>query len=97
LQHLSKKVAIEGLCCHKNSALHFLRSALQEVRPIATIFLKVLLLVNNIAMMAFSCISIDWRCNCLVLLQPNRTVLLLLEIIATVLLGCNISHDHCNR
>jgi hypothetical protein len=75
-------VAIGGLCWHKNSALQFLLSVLQEVRPIATLFLKVLLLVNNIAMMIFSCISIDWRCNCLVLLQLNRTLLLLLEIIA---------------
>ena len=90
-------MAVGGLCYHKNSALQFLRSALQEVRPIATLFFKVLLLVNNISMMTFSCISIDWRCNCLVLLQPNRIVLLLLEIIATMLLDYNISHDHCNR
>jgi hypothetical protein len=33
-------VAIGGLCCHKNSALQFLCSALKEVRPIAALFLK---------------------------------------------------------
>jgi hypothetical protein len=48
-------------------------------------------------MMTLCCISTDGHCNCLVLLQPYRITLLLLEIIATVFLGCNISHDHCNR
>ena len=48
-------------------------------------------------MLTLRCISIDWCYNCLVLLQPYRTVLPLLEIIATVLLSCNISWDHCNQ
>ena len=89
-------MAIGGLCCNKISALHFLRFLLQEVRPIATLFKKELLLVNNIAMMTFSCISVDWRCNYVVLLQLDRTLLLLLNVIATVWLSCNISQNHCN-
>ena len=49
----------------------------------------VLQFVAIIAMELLSCISIDFRCNYLALLQLYWIWLLLLVTIATIVLGCN--------
>ena len=52
-------------------------------------FRIVLQLFGIIAMVHLSCISIDFRCNYLVLLQQYWIWLLLLVTIAMVIVGCN--------
>jgi hypothetical protein len=56
----------------------------------------VLRLVGVIAMALWSCISIDFRCNYLLLLQLYWIWLLLLLTIAIVILGCNNLRWCCN-
>jgi hypothetical protein len=60
-------------------------------------FRIVLQLVGSNAVALCSCISIDFRCNYLVLLQPYWIWLLLLGTIATVVLFCNNIQWRCNR
>ena len=59
-------------------------------------FRIVLQLVGVIAMTLYSCISIDFRCNYLVLLQQYWIWLHLLVAIAKVILGCNNLQWCCN-
>ena len=85
-----------GLCCHKNSALQFLRSALQEVRPIATLFFEkccywliilpwwhlVALVLIGVATVWCTCNQIEQCCYCLKLLPQSCWVVIFLTTIA---------------
>ena len=46
-------------------------------------------LVDTIAMVKKSCSSIDFCCNCVVLLQLHLAELHLVVTVATIFLGCN--------
>ena len=70
--------------------------SLQQESATATILEFVLRFAGAIAMALWSCISIDFRCNYMVLLQLYFIWLLLLVTIAMVILGCNSLQWCCN-
>ena len=98
-------IATPLICCHRGAVLqpfHKMVAICVVCHCIATgvcycNHLKIVLqLVGIIAMALQSCISIDFRCNYLVLLQLYWIWLLLLVTIAMVVLRCNNLLQCCN-
>jgi hypothetical protein len=88
-------MATRWLCCHKNSALQYLPSPLQEVRPIATLLWKVgyrfkilpwwhyvTLELIGVATDWCSCNHIEQCCHCLTWLPQCCWVIIFLTTIA---------------